>query len=204
MRGLLHGLRRIRDAILRDAEDVLLDLVDEFLEAALVAETLLGGGGGDPDEFAQQVELAHLFDEIDGLRRGGNARTHLHEVGHAAHRLELLRGAQLLDQHLDRDGRAPLVELAELLEDDPVGGEVEGLRHQLGFETARDGVAAVEQAAREQILLHLHAVRRRAPGEGGRSGVAATGRGAGGEGRRGDFSHGESARLESETGWSAN
>jgi len=156
----LHLHRTVRHAVLGDLEDVLLHLVDELLESAIVGVATLDRSRGHLDQLAQQVQLANFLDEVIRLRRRRNAAADLGEVGVAADFVELTAGFEFFGEDLKIDRHAFVVELDQPLKNHPVGRSIKSGRTQLAFEAARHDVGSVKKAARQQILLGLDAVRR--------------------------------------------
>ncbi len=134
---------------------------NEFIQPAGEAICLFDDAGRGLDQLAQQVLLAHLLNEIASMGAGRDLACHLHQVGPAAHILDLFGTGQLGVECGQGGDYAALQHLLAQREQAAVVREVERFRLQSGLDAAAHGVAVVtvEQAAGEDVFLGLGAVR---------------------------------------------
>ena len=79
----------------------------------------------------------------------------LHQILKSADRIELTPRFQFLREDFKCHRRALLVKLNNDLEKQLVGGRIKAVRNDARFQTARNGIAAVDQTARDDMLLRL-------------------------------------------------
>ena len=154
-------MERGADAALRDFEDFVLGLVEEFVDA----RRCVVGGGGDfgrrRSERAQYRFLAHDARVVGDVGGGRDAGGELGDVSRAADRLELAARAQRVGH---RDGVDRLVAVRQL------GHHAKDFAMRLAIEVVGvedfkglvDGLV-LEQDRAEHRLLGLQILRRNAP-----------------------------------------
>ena len=147
---------------LPDAQHLLFDLVEQHAGVLRVFVGLCDGLGAGADDRSQDVLLLDDLEvgrEVRGVRRVG---VDVGNGGTTANVIEDSAVVEELDQRHEFDLRALVIEVAEGVEEQAVGGKVEVLAGQVLFPRLGDVLLGVLEHRRKDALLGAERIGQRA------------------------------------------